>query len=81
MFQRLMSGTWCSTDDAQNKPMDLSEMTQLSRIEWTEATWNPTTGCTKVSAGCKNCYNASLKKFLFSLNNGAAQTKKIPVDF
>ena len=28
----------------------------LSSIEWTELTWNPTTGCTKVSAGCKNCY-------------------------
>ena len=27
-----------------------------SKIEWTEATWNPSTGCTKVSAGCKNCY-------------------------
>lgn len=27
-----------------------------SRIEWTEMTWNPTTGCTKVSAGCKHCY-------------------------
>jgi protein gp37 len=27
-----------------------------TNIEWTEATWNPTTGCTKVSAGCKNCY-------------------------
>jgi len=27
-----------------------------SKIEWTEATWNPTTGCTKVSPGCKNCY-------------------------
>jgi protein gp37 len=27
-----------------------------SLIEWTEATWNPVTGCTKVSAGCKNCY-------------------------
>ncbi|MCX6249850.1 MAG: phage Gp37/Gp68 family protein [Bacteroidetes bacterium] len=25
-------------------------------IEWTEMTWNPTTGCTKISAGCKNCY-------------------------
>ena len=25
-------------------------------IEWTEATWNPVTGCTKVSAGCDNCY-------------------------
>src|SRR5215212_3298768 len=27
-----------------------------SSIEWTEMTWNPTTGCTKVSSGCKNCY-------------------------
>ncbi|MDV2493983.1 hypothetical protein CMU02_14800 [Elizabethkingia anophelis] len=27
-----------------------------SNIEWTEITWNPTTGCTKVSNGCKNCY-------------------------
>lgn len=27
-----------------------------SRIEWTEATWNPVTGCTKVSPGCKHCY-------------------------
>jgi len=25
-------------------------------IEWTEMTWNPTTGCTKISSGCKNCY-------------------------
>lgn len=27
-----------------------------SAIEWTNATWNPTTGCTKISPGCKNCY-------------------------
>ena len=27
-----------------------------SNIEWTDRTWNPTTGCTKVSTGCKNCY-------------------------
>lgn len=27
-----------------------------SRIEWTEATWNPLTGCTKISPGCKHCY-------------------------
>ncbi len=27
-----------------------------SKIEWTEETWNPSTGCSKVSAGCKNCY-------------------------
>ncbi|RZV51655.1 MAG: phage Gp37/Gp68 family protein [Pseudomonadales bacterium] len=27
-----------------------------SKIEWTEMTWNPVTGCTKISTGCKNCY-------------------------
>jgi protein gp37 len=27
-----------------------------SKIEWTEMTWNPSTGCTKISAGCANCY-------------------------
>lgn len=31
-------------------------MATTSRIEWTEQTWNPTTGCTKVSPGCTNCY-------------------------
>lgn len=31
-------------------------MGQKSAIEWTEATWNPLTGCTKISPGCKNCY-------------------------
>ena len=37
---------------------------QLSKIEWTEITWNPTTGCNKVSAGCKNCYAESFSKRL-----------------
>ncbi len=31
-------------------------MAQSSTIEWTEATWNPVTGCTKISPGCKFCY-------------------------
>ena len=31
-------------------------MTNKSRIEWTESTWNPVVGCTKLSAGCKHCY-------------------------
>jgi len=31
-------------------------MSQLSSIEWTEFTWNPVTGCSKISPGCKNCY-------------------------
>lgn len=35
-----------------------------SGIEWTEATWNPVTGCTKVSSGCKNCYAERMAKRL-----------------
>lgn len=35
-------------------------MAAESPIEWTEATWNPVTGCDKVSPGCKNCYAARL---------------------
>lgn len=31
-------------------------MANTSKIEWTEQTWNPVTGCTKVSPGCKHCY-------------------------
>lgn len=31
-------------------------MADKSAIEWTDATWNPITGCTKISAGCDNCY-------------------------
>jgi protein gp37 len=35
-----------------------------STIEWTEATWNPVTGCTKISAGCKHCYAERMSKRL-----------------
>lgn len=35
-----------------------------SAIEWTESTWNPVTGCTKVSAGCLNCYAERMAKRL-----------------
>jgi len=35
-----------------------------SAIEWTEATWNPVTGCTKISPGCKLCYAERLAKRL-----------------
>ena len=31
-------------------------MSQTSKIEWTDATWNPVRGCTKISPGCKHCY-------------------------
>ena len=35
-------------------------MAERSSIEWTDATWNPVTGCTKVSPGCKHCYAETL---------------------
>ena len=35
-----------------------------SAIEWTESTWNPSTGCTKLSAGCRECYAAVMAKRL-----------------
>ena len=36
----------------------------MSKIEWTEQTWNPVTGCTKVSPGCKHCYAETMSKRL-----------------
>jgi protein gp37 len=50
-----------------------------STIEWTESTWNPITGCTKISAGCKNCYASILSKRLQAMGqkkyqNGFAPT-------
>jgi protein gp37 len=38
-----------------------------SRIEWTESTWNPLTGCTKVSPGCKHCYAERMSKRLHAM--------------
>lgn len=39
-------------------------MATQSSIEWTESTWNPVTGCTKISAGCLNCYAERMAKRL-----------------
>jgi len=39
-------------------------VTYLSKIEWTDTTWNPITGCTKISDGCKNCYAERMSKRL-----------------
>lgn len=42
-------------------------MASNSSIEWTESTWNPVTGCTKISAGCKNCYAERMAKRLLAM--------------
>lgn len=39
-------------------------MATATRIEWTEQTWNPVSGCTKVSPGCKNCYAETMARRL-----------------
>ena len=50
-------------------------MPDRSAIEWTDATWNPTTGCTRVSRGCDNCYAATLSERLLS----ATYRARLPV--
>lgn len=44
-------------------------MSVSSKIEWTESTWNPITGCTKCSSGCEHCYAATLAKRLKAMGN------------
>jgi protein gp37 len=42
-------------------------MATKSSIEWTESTWNPVTGCTKISAGCKHCYAERMARRLHAM--------------
>jgi protein gp37 len=44
-------------------------MSQDTSIEWTDSTWNPVTGCSKVSQGCKNCYAERMAKRLKAMGN------------
>ncbi|MGD9653260.1 MAG: DUF5131 family protein [Candidatus Dadabacteria bacterium] len=44
-------------------------MATNSKIEWTETTWNPVTGCDKISQGCKFCYAERLAKRLKAMDN------------
>jgi protein gp37 len=48
-------------------PVHLTHNEWMSRIEWTEQTWNPTTGCTKVSPGCLNCYAEIMARRLHAM--------------
>jgi protein gp37 len=49
-------------------------MATVSNIEWTDVTWNPVTGCTKVSQGCKHCYAERMAKRLKAM--GAARYRR-----
>lgn len=45
------------------------QVADKSSIEWTEATWNPTTGCNRTSPGCDNCYALTLSRRLKAMGN------------
>jgi protein gp37 len=53
-------------------------MSDRSSIEWTEATWNPTTGCDRVSSGCDNCYALTLAKRLKAMGSAKYQNDGDP---
>jgi hypothetical protein len=44
-------------------------MSDKSKIEWTDATWNPIRGCDKISPGCKNCYAATFAERFRGVKN------------
>src|SRR5258705_7600499 len=46
----------CNVRKYDSESMKRCWMAMGSKIEWTDATWNPVRGCTKVSPGCKHCY-------------------------
>ncbi|MET9911553.1 phage Gp37/Gp68 family protein [Streptomyces sp. NPDC006476] len=48
-------------------------MSAGTQIEWTEVTWNPTTGCDRISPGCDNCYALNLAKRLKSMGQAKYQ--------
>ena len=51
----------------------------MTAIEWTERTWNPTTGCDKVSPGCYNCYALTMAKRLKAMGQPRYQNDGDPV--
>src|SRR3954470_11215151 len=52
----------CAAEDTTENRMGIG-----STIEWTEATWNPVTGCTKISPGCAHCYAERMSKRLAAM--------------
>jgi protein gp37 len=53
-------------------------MADRSAIEWTEATWNPVTGCDRVSTGCDHCYAMTLAKRLKAMGSAKYQNDGDP---
>lgn len=56
----------------------MATVSDRSSIEWTETTWNPTTGCDRVSPGCDHCYALTLAKRLKAMGSAKYQTDGDP---
>ena len=53
---------------------------RTTKIEWTERTWNPVTGCCKVSEGCRHCYAESMTRRLFAMGNNKYRNNFVPTE-
>ncbi|WP_220126739.1 DUF5131 family protein [Actinomadura madurae] len=58
--------------------MEVVAMAQGTGIEWTEVTWNPTTGCDRISSGCDNCYALTLARRLKAMGTEKYQNDGDP---
>ena len=53
---------------------------RTTKIEWTERTWNPVTGCNKISEGCRHCYAEMMTRRLFAMGNPKYANNFIPTE-
>ncbi len=74
---RQHTGVACQRGAAENRS-GRGAVSDRSSIEWTEVTWNPTTGCDRVSAGCDNCYALTLSKRLKAMGSPKYQNDGDP---
>lgn len=70
-----MCYTFCQLTRGESEEQGESEMAGRSGIEWTEKTWNPVTGCTKISQGCKFCYAERMAKRLYAMGSARYENK------
>lgn len=53
---------------------------RTTKIEWTERTWNPVTGCNKISEGCRHCYAEMMTRRLYSMGNQKYRNNFTPTE-
>ena len=53
---------------------------RTTKIEWTERTWNPVTGCNKISEGCRHCYAEMMTRRLHAMGNSKYMNNFMPTE-